>query len=104
MKLYRMAIKLNRPVPKELANAPQVWPWLTLFQRAFFDLIADRPTQESPIPWSVRQRWAEVHHLDEEATELLHSHVVAQDVAFLGHMRDTRPPPPDAGATKFGGK
>lgn len=96
-----MAVKLNRPVPKELANAPQVHPWLVLFQRAFFDLISDRATQQSPIPWSVRQRWAEVHGLDEEASALLHKHVVAQDLAYLGHMRDTAPSPQE-GAKKFG--
>jgi hypothetical protein len=103
LKLYKMAIKLQRPIPQELANAPQVYPWLLVFQRAFWDLIGDRPSNDSPIPWMVRQRWAEVHGLDEEATMLLHHHVRAQDLAFLGYVRNTRQSSqPDKPQQKFG--
>jgi hypothetical protein len=103
LRLYQQAIKLRRPIPPALANAPQVWPWLTVFQRAFWDLIGDRAAPEMPIPWMVRQRWAEIYGLDSEATELLHRHVKAQDLAFLGYLRDNKPKPDTKeSAAKFG--
>lgn len=82
-KIILTAIKLNRPIPKEMQDGPQVFPWLALFYNAFIDLMSDRHSENSLIPWSVRQKWAEVHGLDALATRLLHTHVIAMDMAFL---------------------
>lgn len=82
---------MRKPLPAKYADAPRVFPWLQLFYEAFEDLVGDRPQTDAPIPWSTRQKWAEVHGLDEIATELLHTHVKALDLAFLNSRRDNRP-------------
>jgi hypothetical protein len=86
--ILRQSIRRRLPVPKVIADAPILRPWLGLFQQAFRDLVGDRCGPGQPITWQARQRWAEVHELDPEATELLHHFVVAQDVAFLGYLRE----------------
>ena len=86
-----MAVKRRLPIPEELANAPRLYPWLSLFQQAFWDLCSDRHSPDAAIPWTARQKWAEVHGLDETATQLLHTHVKQQDIAFMQHLRQNAP-------------
>lgn len=80
---------MRRPLPAEYGNAPHLYPWLHVFYMAFDDLIADRHWPEGAIPWTARQEWAEANGLDELATQLLHVHVKAMDLAFLRLKRDT---------------
>lgn len=98
-----MAIKLHRPIPKELANAPRVHPWLYVYQKAFRDLIADRQPGQ-PIPWMTKQRWAEAYGLDATSTELLHVHVTAQDLAFLAYLSDKGRAPDRGGGAESNGQ
>jgi hypothetical protein len=93
-KIILTAIKLNRPIPKEMQSRPQVFPWLALFYNAFGDLVADRNWSDAPISWVARQRWADVHGLDRTATALLHIHVKAMDIAFLQWRREHAPKQP----------
>lgn len=77
-------------LPPHLKNPPQVWPWLTIFWRAFRDLQTERRWPEGPIPWSVCEDWARKYSLDAEATEMLHIHVQALDLAYrewIGHNK-----------------
>lgn len=53
--------------------------------------MCDRYFEGGLIPWAARQHWAEVHGLDEEATRLLHVHVVAMDLAYLEWREKKRP-------------
>lgn len=107
-KIFKQAIKRGLEIPKEFSSeAPNVLPWLEIYWKAFDDLINDRRTEHAPIEWMTRQKWAEVHQLDEVQTELLHKHIVAMDLAFLGYLRNKRsqqqPPNPPAAEEKPSG-
>lgn len=82
-KIILQSVKLRRPLPDSFQNAPRLFPWLGLFLVAFNDLINDRNSDSAHIPWTARQKWAEVHELDRVATDLLHVHLVAMDHAYL---------------------
>jgi hypothetical protein len=73
-----------------LANPPEIWPWLRLFYDAFMDLIGDRNWEYGPVTWSARVLWATEHGLDRVATQLLHTHVGALDLAFLKWKSDNQ--------------
>jgi hypothetical protein len=81
---------MRKPLPQKFAEAPLLHPWLQLFYLAFHDLFGDRAWENGPITWMARQKWAETHGLDEEATALLHSHVAAMDLAFLSAKADNK--------------
>lgn len=89
-KIVLQAIMLKQPIPQALINAPVVHPWLHVFYNAFLDLIADRAYEDGPITWTARELWSKKYGLDRVATDLLHIHVKALDLAFLAHKRDSR--------------
>lgn len=82
-------------IPSRIANAPVLMRGLDLFWRAFWALTTDRPaevvsqlgdkqvTTYSFIPWASVHAWAVAHHLDDDATEALHSHIRSMDVAYI---------------------
>jgi hypothetical protein len=83
-------------LPKALTNPPEIWPWLRLFYDAFIELVGDRNWEYGPITWHARTLWAQAHALDPVATELLHIHVKALDLAFLKWKSDTQKSKGDA--------
>jgi hypothetical protein len=65
-----------------MANAPQVALGLGLFWDGFWDLIDDRLSERSPIPWSTIQAYAVAKEFDEDQAFSLHYHVKAMDLEF----------------------
>lgn len=81
VKNFRRSRKV--PIPKQLAAGPQLGPGLAIFYTAFWDLVTERASPDSPIPWSRIRLWAEKHRLGDDASEILEHHVRAMDLAFL---------------------
>lgn len=79
------ALKLKRQIPKPMREAPVLLAGLDVFYRAFWDLVADRQSPSSMIPWHVVQLWADRHNLDEFAAENLHFFMRRLDMEFIKH-------------------
>lgn len=79
------ALKLKRPIPKPMQQAPTLLLGLELYYTCFWDLVADRLNPTSMIPWQAVQWWAESHNLDSFATSKLHYFVRQLDMAFIKH-------------------
>jgi len=89
-------------MPKRLEPGPELYPGLDLFYDAFWDLTTERPAETAPIPWSRIQQWAVATRLSGDQRALLHGHIRAMDLAFLGWRRDKQgrtksPPKPEEG-------
>jgi hypothetical protein len=74
------------PLPKAIANAPEIHFGLELYWDAYAELSTARPATFSgiaPIPWGVIADYAMVYDFDEEQTRLLHYFVRELDAEFL---------------------
>lgn len=77
-------MRLRRPIPKKMQDAPELMLGLELYFSAFLDLNTERDIGmgEGPIPWGSINRWAGAMELSEEQTMDLHHHVVHLDTAY----------------------
>ncbi len=80
-----MAIRMGKPLPPAILNAPDLQDGNRFWYNAFLDLSTDRPCGfgEGPIPWSSIERYADRWELDEDDREELHQHMRAMDKAYL---------------------
>jgi hypothetical protein len=81
--LLEKTLKRRLKIPKAIAEAPVLLAGLEVFYRAFWDLINDRPTPDSMIPWYPVQLWADRHHLDSIASDDLHFFLRRMDMEFI---------------------
>lgn len=74
------------PLPKRIANAPELWLGLELFYDAFWDLNSCRDLGAvgfGPIPWSAVKDYAQTFELDSEQFQDLYYYIRRMDDAYL---------------------
>lgn len=59
------ALRMRRPIPDEIANAPEVRPDLEIFWAAFWDLRGERGA-DLPIPYSKARAWCRDYGMSED--------------------------------------
>lgn len=67
--IIKAALAGGFPLPKRIANAPELSRGLELYLKAFYDLSSCRAgtyNSEGPVPWDAIYRWAQVNKLSEE--------------------------------------
>lgn len=72
--LTERALKEGMPIPDRIANAPDIFPWLMLYMRAFFALDTHRSHSQgvSRIPWLAIEQYARINEFDTQQKEDLH--------------------------------
>jgi hypothetical protein len=73
------------PLPKAIANAPELWQGLELFYTAFMDLTTCRPLgmSEGPIPWTAIAEYCDRYDIADEQREDLFYFLREMDTAYL---------------------
>lgn len=92
-KIIEQAERMNRPIPEEILNRPQLYPGLELFYEAFNELSSCRSIGMGigPIPWTATNVWADHKELQGEQREYLFYHIRAMDNAYLeDHAKDMK--------------
>lgn len=73
----------GKPIPKKMAEAPQLRMGLELFYAAYTDLCGERTGMgDGPIGWSVIHEYAKANGFDEDQSEDLHYYIGQLDTAF----------------------
>ena len=80
-------VRQNKPIPKDLANAPVLAQGLGLFLRAFMQTNSCRISgmKEGPIPWTAILAWCNENEVLGRQRSLVFNHVRAMDNAYLTH-------------------
>lgn len=97
--ILRQAIATRQPIPKKIAEAPELRPGLELYYMAFFELASTRTGfGDGPIPWTAVAEYARVYEFDTDQLEQLAYYVARMDDVFVRHVRAKQagknPPPP----------
>ena len=73
------------PLPKRIADAPQLPPGLELYYEAFWELSSTRAVGFAlgPVPWGAVDSYATRYGFDDEQREDLVYYVRAMDNAYL---------------------
>lgn len=76
------------PLPKAIENAPELWPGLELYMRAWYDLDSTRSIGlgVGPIPWNATQEYCLSLGLNAEQGEKMHHLVREMDKIYLDHQ------------------
>ena len=77
------------PLPKSIADAPELMVGLDLYFEAFQKLSTCRGG-DGVIPWLAIDRYCTVLDLDEEQVECMHLNITDMDRAFLDHQKNNR--------------
>lgn len=82
-------MRSGQPIPRVMAEAPELTLGLQLYMDAWYDLSTCRSSGMSagPIPWLAIYEWATLHELDEDQRELLHAYIPAMDATYFEHLR-----------------
>lgn len=90
--IARQAVRMGKPLPDRIQNAPELNLGLSLYLSAFFDLDTERHHGFGlmQIPWSKIQQYAEVNFFDDEQTANLHHHIRAMDRENLKRLDKKR--------------
>lgn len=83
--MIQQCVRRNKPLPKRIANAPELMLGLELYYDAFWDLATCRPIGlgAGSIPWSAIRDYALTFEFDEEQEDDLFYFIRAMDNAFL---------------------
>lgn len=84
--VIKQCMRENKPLPKKIRNAPELWLGLHLYWAAFWDLDTCRPTGDgvvNPIPWYAIDHWAVENNLTVNQKESLHFIIREVDNAFI---------------------
>ncbi len=83
--IIEQAIRMRQPLPKKIADAPQLLQGLEFFYVAFMDLTTSRSIGmgEGPIPWHVVNDYCDRYEIDGEQREDVHYYITAMDSAYL---------------------
>jgi len=74
------------PVPKSIAEAPELAPGLRLYFEAWRELHGSRLTDGGPIPWAAVELYCERLELSEEQSEDMHLHLRTMDSTYFEHQ------------------
>ena len=88
--LIRRAQAEHRPIPKAIAEAPQLMPGLGFYYNAFLALCSCRQVGmgEGRIPWTSAHEYARRMGMDEEEFEDLWMLVCLMDGAYLKYRAE----------------
>lgn len=90
--VLKQVLKNRGPIPKAIAEAPQLRVGLELYYAAFMDLVGVRSGfGDGPIPFSAISDWARAIELDQDQTEDLHYYISTLDAAYMEHVRKKTP-------------
>lgn len=86
--ISKQALRMGKPIPDRILNAPELQLGLELYLDAFFDLDSERTHGFglTPIPWSSIKGYAEAWEFDEEQTRDLLFLVKKMDQAHLERL------------------
>lgn len=75
------------PLPKAIADAPELEPGLDLFYLAFMDLTTCRSMGfgEGPIPWTAVRDYCNDMDLEGDQREDMFIHIRLMDTVYLNH-------------------
>ena len=87
-RIIEQCMREHLPLPKKIANAPQLFFGLELYYGAFLDLSTCRSgLGDGPISWQYVHDYAIVNEFSEEQGENLHYFVMKMDAAFLNQRQ-----------------
>lgn len=86
--IIAQAMRMGRPIPDRIRNAPELFMGLDLYLDAFFDLDSERShgLGLTPIPWTSIKQYAEAWEFDEEQTHDLFFFIKKMDQAHLDRL------------------
>ncbi|WNO48462.1 hypothetical protein [Achromobacter phage SE2] len=87
----------GRPLPERIANAPELWPGLELYQLAFNRLNTGRvPGFSGPraLSWMDIEEYCDRVKVFGPDRDIMHHHMKAMDAAFLKAAKAKQPKPP----------
>jgi len=89
-RLIKQSLKMRKPLPKKIQNAPELNLGLELYWNAFWDLSTCRSTGfgAGPIPWLAILEYTRTFEFDEEQQEDAFYLVRVMDNAYLNHHAD----------------
>lgn len=76
---------MGMPIPKKIANAPELWPGLAFYLNAFHVLESERVVglELGPIPRSAIMEYGHELDMDDEGMDDLYYHVRSLDIFFM---------------------
>ena len=85
-RIIKQCAKEGSPLPKRIADSPQIQLGLDLYYDAFWELTTCRPLGWGigPIPWSSMRDYAQTFDFDEEQTSALFYYIRVMDNAYMG--------------------
>lgn len=88
--MVQSALRGGRPIPKAVANAPELFLGLELYLKAFFELDSCRHHGMGPasIPWTDIAGYAAIHDFDDEQRDDLIYFIRRLDNAHLTRIAD----------------
>jgi len=88
-RLIKQCLKMRRPLPDSIQNAPALELGLELYWDAFWDLSTCRPSGfgAGPIPWLAIRDYGLTFGFDDEQLEDLFYLVRVMDNAYLEHYK-----------------
>lgn len=84
----------GRPLPRKIANAPELDLGLSVYYYAFAELSTDRPlgwNGEGRIPWSSIRAWADDYGFVGDQRDDLFHHIREMDEAYLEYRAKKAP-------------
>jgi len=84
-KIIQQALRLRRPLPDEIKDAPELQFGLEIYWDAFWDLSTCRPSSFSvgAIPWSSIRDYGQTFEFDESQMETLFYVIRLMDNEFV---------------------
>ncbi len=91
--IIKQAIRQGLPIPKKIAEAPELDFGLQFYLHAFYELESERPVgiDIGPIPRSAVKDYALELEMDADEFDDLYFHIRALDVTFLKHRAKKKP-------------
>ena len=91
--IVELAMRQGRPIPKRIAEAPELMRGLDLYYEAFWRLDTCRSVAMDlgPIPWTAVHAYGTEMRLSRRQRQDLHHHVTAMDLAYRKWVRERRP-------------
>jgi hypothetical protein len=87
-KIIQIAVKERRPIPKKIADAPDIDLGLELYFEAFLELHTCRLYEGGPIPYAAVIEYADRFGFDDEQVDLALYLVRALDNVFLDRQAE----------------
>lgn len=100
--------RVEKKLPDPIANAPELFTWLSPYYTAFEELSADRPYDGMSgsvgyIPWVSIDAYCRRHPFLGDDFETTLTYLRCLDVKYLALVEEAKPKPPPKGP-KQGGK